>query len=161
MKLKKLLALLLVISSVGLAQAESDVMVENAWVREAPPGAMALAGYMNLHNHGDKERVLVGATSPAFESVMLHKTVFEGEMSKMVHQRMITIPAKGMVSFEPNSFHLMMMKPKQVLKAGDKVLVTLKFQNGETQEVSHEVRSTISGMKQGGHDMGEHQGHQH
>ena len=134
-------------------------MVDDAWVREAPPGAKALAGYMKLHNHADKARVLVGAESPAFESVMLHKTIFEGEMSKMVHQHMITVPANGMVSFEPNSYHLMMMKPKQSLKAGDKVSVTLSFKNGDTQEVSHEVRSAMGGMDHSGHNMGHSQGH--
>ncbi len=159
MKLTKNLALLIALSLAGLAQADSHLMVNDPWVREAPPGAMALAGYMVLHNHADKERVLVSADSPAFGQVMLHKTVFEGEMSKMVHQPMITIPAKGMVSFEPNSYHLMMMKPKQVLKAGDKVSVTLTFKNGETLEVSHEVRSTMSDMKPGVHDMGHNHGH--
>mgnify|MGYP001140573194 CR=1 FL=1 len=159
MKLTKNLALLLALGVAGLAQADGHLMVDDAWVREAPPGAMALAGYMKLHNHADKERVLVGADSPEFDHVMLHRTVFEGEMSKMMHQHMITIPAKGMVSFEPNSYHLMMMKPKQALKAGDKVSVTLSFKNGDTQEVSHEVRSTMGGMKQGGHDMGHNHGH--
>ncbi len=159
MKLTKNLTLLLGLSVAGFAQAGGHLMVDDAWVREAPPGAKALAGYMKLHNHADKERVLVSADSPAFGRVMLHKTVFEGEMSKMVHQHMITIPAKGMVSFEPNSYHLMMMKPKQALKAGDKVSVTLSFKNGDTQEVTHEVRSTMGEMKQGGHDMGHHQGH--
>ena len=136
------------------AQAGDHLMVDDAWVREAPPGAKALAGYMKLHNHGDKERVLVGATSPAFDNVMLHRTVMEGEMSKMVHQHMITIPAGGMLSFEPNSYHLMMVKPKQALKAGDKVSVTQSFKNGDTLEVTHHVRAPMGDMGHSGHDMG-------
>ncbi len=154
MKLTKLLLASLAFATMSGAQAADHLMVNDAWVREAPPGAMALAGYMKLHNHGDKERVLVGAASPAFDSVMLHRTVVEGEMSKMVHQHMITIPAGGMLSFEPNSYHLMMMKPKQALKAGDKVSVTLSFKNGDTQEVTHHVRAPMGGMGQGGHGMG-------
>lgn len=154
MKLVKNLALLLGLAVAGLAQADGHLMVDDAWVREAPPGAMALAGYMKLHNHADQARVLVGAESPVFESVMLHKTIFEGALSKMVHQHMITIPAKGMVSFEPNSYHLMMVKPRQSLKAGDKVTVVLHFKNGDTQKVSHEVRSAIGGMDHSGHNMG-------
>ena len=157
MKMVKSFIVLLGLCVAGLAQADGHLMVDDAWVREAPPGAMVLAGYMKLHNHAEKNRVLVGAQSPAFESVMLHKTVIEGEMSKMVHQHMITIPAKGMVSFEPNSYHLMMMKPKQPLKAGDKVAVTLSFKDGGTQEVTHEVRAEIGGMSgMGGMDHGDH-----
>lgn len=155
MKLKSLLVLFLVFVTAGLAQAGEPLVVSDAWVREAPPGAPALAGYMQLHNKGDKDRMLVGAACPAFESVMLHKTIMEGDVSKMVHQRMITIPAKGMVSFEPNSYHLMMMKPKQALKAGDKVTVTLSFKNGETQEVSYTVRA---GAGMGGMNHGSGQG---
>ena len=160
MKLKKsLLASLVVLAASGIAYAAEQLMVDDAWVREAPPGAQALAGYMKLHNHGDSERVLVGAESPAFESVMLHRTVMEGDISKMVHQHMITIPAGGMLSFEPNGYHLMMMKPKQALKAGDKVGVTLLFKNGDNQEVSHEVRAAMGGMDRSGHNMGHEHGH--
>ncbi len=157
MKTIKHAALLLSLATSSLAQAGGHLMVNDAWIREAPPGAMALAGYLQIHNHENKERVLVGASSPAFAEVMLHKTVFEGELSKMVHQHMITIPAGGMVSFEPNSYHLMMMQPKQRLQAGDKVSVTLRFQNGEELEVSHQVRVGMGGM--GGMDHGAHQHH--
>ncbi|MEN8169107.1 MAG: copper chaperone PCu(A)C [Pseudomonadota bacterium] len=149
----KNLVLLLGLSLSGFAQADGHLMVDNAWVREAPPGAMALAGYMKLHNHADVERVLIKAESPAFESVMLHKTVMEEEVSKMMHQHMVTIPANGMVSFEPNSYHLMMMKPKQALKSGDKVGVTLHFKNGGAQQVEYVVRAAMGEMNHGGHDM--------
>lgn len=137
-----------------LAVAGGDIMVDNAWIREAPPGAMALGGYMTLHNHADSERMLVGASSPAFETVMLHRTVMEGAMAKMVHQHMITVPANGSVTFEPNGYHLMMMKPKYALKAGDVVSVTLSFKNGDTLAVDHQVRADMAGMEHGGHDMG-------
>jgi len=125
----------------GVALAGGHLMVDNAWIREAPPGATALAGYMTVHNDSDKERVLVGASSPAFGNVMLHRTVMENGMAKMVHQMAITIPAGGKVTFKPNDYHIMLMKPKHALKAGDKVDITLEFKNGETMTVTHEVRA--------------------
>lgn len=150
MKIRNIFGLLVGLLFAGLVQA-AGLMVDNAWVREAPPGSAALAGFMTLHNHSDQERFLVGAESPAFANVMLHKTVSEGGMSHMVHQHMITIPAKGMVSFEPNSYHLMMMKPKQALHAGDKVVVTLQFKNGESMDVTHEVRAGMGEMMDHSH----------
>jgi copper(I)-binding protein len=126
--------------------AEMGIMVENAWIREAPPGATAMAGYMVVKNTGAKDKVLVGASSPDFKSVMLHRTVVENGMAKMVHQPVITIPAKGEVTFEPNGYHVMLMGPKRALKAGDKVAVTLKFKDGETVEVVHEVRKEEAGQ---------------
>ncbi len=91
---------------------------------------------MTLNNHSDAVRTLVGASSPAFGNVMLHRTVMEGGTAKMVHQMAIEIPANGSVTFEPNGYHLMLMKPKQQLKAGDKVDIALKFKSGKTMKVT-------------------------
>lgn len=121
--------------------AEGSITVENAWIREAPPGARAMAGYMVVKNHGNSDKVLVGAASDAFGDVMLHRTIVEGGMAKMVHQMAITIPAKGELTFEPNGYHVMLMAPKKPLKAGDKVEITLSFKGGETVKVVHEVRA--------------------
>ena len=155
MKMIKRLMLVLVMGLwAGLVHAGGHLMVDNAWIREAPPGAAALAGYMTVQNHGDKPRMLIGASSPAFGNVMLHRTVMEEGMAKMVHQHMIEIPAKGSVTFEPNDYHLMLMKPKQQLKAGDKVEITLEFKDGETLVVTYEVRAGMGGMNHGGMDHG-------
>lgn len=151
--LKRAFVVLLMGLWFGVAQAAGQLMVDNAWIREAPPGASALAGYMTIMNKSDSPRVLVGASSPAFGMVMLHRTVMEDGMAKMVHQKSITIPAGGMITFEPNSYHLMLMKPKQALKAGDMVEITLKFKNGETMTVTHKVKAGMGGMDHGGMDM--------
>ena len=142
----------------GLAQASDQIMVEDAWIREAPPGAAAMAGYMILHNHGDSERSLVSASSPAFASVQLHRTVMEEGMAKMVHQKAITVPAGGSVTFKPKDYHLMLMKPKQALKAGDTVEVTLVFEDGNSMTVPYEVRSASDGMEHRAMSHG-HMGH--
>lgn len=124
----------------AFATAAEGIMVEDAWIRQAPPGATALAGYMTLHNHSERERFLVGASSALFGKVMLHRTVMEEGIASMVHQPLIPIPVGGNVIFKPNDFHIMLMKPRQALRAGDQVEVTLEFKNGETLSVSYEVR---------------------
>ncbi len=149
---KRLMIVIVMGMWAGLVQASGHLMADNAWIREAPPKATALAGYMTLMNKGDKPRMLVGASSPAFGKVMLHRTVMEEGMAKMVHQHMIEIPAHGSVTFEPNGYHLMLMKPKQQLKAGDKVEITLEFKNGETLVVTHVVRGGMEGMNHSGMD---------
>lgn len=144
---------------VGMAQAAGSVMVKDAWVREAPPGATASAGYMVLHNMGDKPRALVGASCDAFGSTMLHRTIMQDGMAKMVHQKEIEIPAGGSVTFKPNDFHVMLMKPKHALKVGDKLNITLKFKNGESMKVSYDVRAAKGGMNHG--NMGGMKGMDH
>ncbi len=143
------LVLALGLSLAGLSQAGGQIQVEDSWVRAAPTGVMAMAGYMTIYNRGNQERMLVGAQSPAFARVMLHRTVFEGDVSRMEHQHMIKIPAGATLKFEPNSYHLMMMEPKQKLQSGERVTVTLQFKNGENQEVDYEVRPVMEGVGQG------------
>lgn len=133
----------------GLAFADSQLTVDDAWIREAPPGATALAGYLSLHNQGDTKRMVVGASSPAFANAMLHRTVMEDGMAKMFHQHLIEVPAGESVTFEPNDYHIMLMKPVHPLKAGDLVDVTLEFKNGEKLRVEHVVRGGASGMDHG------------
>lgn len=126
--------------AIGAQAAGTGVMVKNSWIREAPPSAMALGGFMVLQNMTTKEVALVGASSPDFSSVMLHRTIMEGGMSKMVHQRMIKVPAKGEVTFQPGGYHLMLMNPKHAVKAGDRIEITLKFEDGSTLPTTFEVR---------------------
>ncbi len=153
MKLLKSLAVMAMLGfTMAVQAAGTGVMVENPWIREAPPTAKAMAGYMVVHNGSERERALVAAKSPAYGNVMLHKTVMEDGMAKMVHQMKVVVPAGGSVTFEPRGYHLMLMKPKQALKVGDKVPVTIEFADGEMMELSFEVRS---GGAMGGMDHGQ------
>ncbi len=158
--MKKLMMQLVLSAAIGVwstlaAAAGMGVMVENPWVREAPPTAMALGGFMVLHNQSDKAVVLVGATSPVAGEVQLHRTVMEGGMAKMVRQDAIEIPAGGAVTFQPGSFHLMLMQPKRAVKAGDKVEITLQFKDGSTMPATFEVRAGMGGTDmEHGKDMG-------
>lgn len=140
--------------SVHAVAAGMDVTVEHPWVREAPPTAAALGGFMVLKNNTDKPLVLVGASSPDTAEVMLHRSIMEGGMMKMVHQKSIEIPAKGQLEFKPGDYHLMLMKPKKAFKAGDKIEITLKFEDGSTLPATFEVRAGMGGGMKHGSDMG-------
>lgn len=152
--MKQLLTAILGAGLLWAGAAQADIMVEGPWVREAPPNAPALAGYMVLHNSGETDRALVGAACDAFGNVMLHRTVMEDGMAKMIHQPQVTIPAGGKEVFEPGGYHIMLMKPKQPLTAGDEVEVTLEFANGDRQVVTFPVKSGGMGMDMGGHHHG-------
>ena len=102
--------------------------------------AKALAGYMRVVNHTDQEHILVAASSPDFDFIMLHRTVVADGIAKMVHQRMIPVPANGELLFEPNDYHLMMMKPLKRFKAGDEIRAQLKFKDGQRVDVTFLVR---------------------
>ena len=151
------LTLLLTLFGAGAALA-GDLMVMGQWVREAPPGSQALAGYMMVHNHGKQDRKLVAAESPAFDHVELHRSVFEGGMARMVPQDFMPIPAGGQLELKPGDYHLMLIKPKQALKAGDTVEMTLRFDDGSTLKTTFPVKKGEGGME--GMQMHDHE-HMH
>lgn len=111
--------------------AETGLQIENAWVREAPPGAPMLAAYMTLRNTGDTARVLVSVDSPRFRHVMIHRTTVVDGMARMQHLERLSIPARGSVALEPGAYHLMLPAPDTPLRRGDIVEFRLHFANGE------------------------------
>jgi len=123
-----------------LATADSTLLVENAWVREAPPNAHMMAAYMTLNNTGADDAVLTQVDSPAFGHVMLHKSEVVDGVARMIHQDEIVIPARGAVELKPGSFHLMMPAPEKRLVEGDRVDFILTFADGATTRVQADVR---------------------
>jgi copper(I)-binding protein len=138
--MKRTLLALIVSAWSLLATADSELQVENAWVREAPPSAHMMAAYMTLKNPGSSDTVLTQVDSPAFDHVMLHKSEVVDGVARMIHQDDILIPAQGSVELKPGSFHLMMPTPEKRLVEGDRVDFILTFSNGETIRLQADVR---------------------
>ena len=125
---------------VTCVQASEELLIHDAWIREAPPNAMALAAYVTVVNSSNAERSLTVATSPVFGWIELHRTVHDGDVAKMIPQDAINIPAGGRVELKPGDYHLMLMQPSRALREGDQVPITLEFKNGETQTISFPVK---------------------
>jgi periplasmic copper chaperone A len=123
-----------------VACSNPEPEAENAWIREAPPGAQALAGYLQLRNGSTRERVLMKAESGDFGSVQFHRTAIQGEIARMMMESQVEVPAGGTVEFEPGGRHLMLLKPKRILASGDSVNITLTFMDGFRLPVKFEVR---------------------
>lgn len=117
-----------------------DLSVTDPWIREAPPSAKALAGYMVLKNDGSEDCVLTGVRAEGFKMAMLHRTVEKDGVAEMVHQEKVTIPAGGQLVFKPKDYHIMLMRPQQPLEKGDRVAVTLVQEDGNEQQVEFPVR---------------------
>jgi hypothetical protein len=128
--------------------ADAGVMISDQWVREAPPNMPMMAGYMTIMNMSKHEQSLVGASSPQFKMVELHRSIEENGMSKMIAQKKVDIPAGKSVEFKPGSYHLMLMHPLKPLKAGDTVEFTLKFSNGDTKAFTAPVKKSNGGHEQ-------------
>jgi len=138
--MKPLLLSLLLGLTTCLARAGDDLQIENAWIREAPPGARMLAGFMVIRNISDTDIELVDVDSEAFAHVMLHKSETVDGVARMSHMDSIVIPAQGSVALEPGSYHLMMPAPDTRLVEGDSVPLLLHFSDERCVRVQAEVK---------------------
>ena len=136
------MALLLAMAIVGQASATGRLVVEQAWIRTAPPGAMMLAGYASLRNAGDAPLVVTGADSADFGSASLHQSIEETGVERMRPLGKIEIAPGVSVVFAPGGKHFMLMQPARELKSGDTVKVHISTETGEGATVEFSVRDT-------------------
>ena len=118
----------------------SDIKVTDAWIRWLPanlPGA----GYMTLTNTGNATYTLVGAKSADYGEVSFHQTRNHDGMNEMTPVDTIVLKAHSSVRFAEGGYHLMLLQPRRPLQPGDRVLVALRFGNGQTITVPFLVRA--------------------
>ena len=140
MSWRYLVGLILALTAIAAAAEEAGVSIRDAWVREAPPGATMMAGYMMLKNNTPRSQVLVAARSSGFATVMIHRTVVKGGLTGMEHAPKIELLPNASLLFEPGGYHLMLLNPKRALHAGDRVDINLEFLGGLVIPVAYEVR---------------------
>ncbi|MBD3670587.1 MAG: copper chaperone PCu(A)C [Gammaproteobacteria bacterium] len=150
-----MLASLGIVATIAFTQSAHAIEVSGAWIREAPPSARMIGGFMVIRNNSKQDVFLVRAQSKRVEHIEIHRTVHEEGMARMVRQNEVKIPANTSVTFKPGDYHLMMAAPKPPLKAGDKVNITLEFNEGEKVDVVY----TVKKMKMMNHDEMPHHHH--
>lgn len=114
-----------------LAQsAAAELRVSGAWIREPPPVATPLVGYLRIENSGPAERVLVAVRSARAGSIEIHRTLLVDGVSRMQRLATLRIPAGGAVELAPGGAHLMIFGVEEVPRAGDELEMTLEFADG-------------------------------
>lgn len=116
------------------ASAPPSVTVSHQWMRFLTPQIPA-AGYMTLHNGGSRPTVLTGAASPGCGMLMLHRSIVQSGVAKMVMVQSVTVPSHGSIAFQPGGYHLMCMQPAADVRPGKHVPVSLTFEGGGTLSV--------------------------
>ena len=126
--------------TVSSTEPNGDVVaIMNSWVREAHEKATVNAGYMTLVNAGDEEVTLLKVESDTYSKIEVHEMVRVDGLMEMREVKDLSIPGNGQIRFEPGGKHLMLMGPKEHLKTGQKVDMTLIFKSGKIQTVSIQV----------------------
>src|SRR5260221_11050415 len=127
MSWRYLVGLILALAAIAAATEEAGVSIRDAWVREAPPGATMMAGYMVLKNNTPRSQVLVAARSSGFGTVMIHRTVVKGGLTGMEHAPKIELLPNASLLFEPGEYTRCFPNPKRDFQPAARVDITLKF----------------------------------
>ena len=126
--MKKLSFFLILFSLITTSNAHAHIEVSNSWARLIPNGMGAL--FLDLQNSHSESDILIRASSPNAKSAMLHQTERKNNITSMKHlMNGIKIPANENVSLKPGSYHIMLSGLDKNLKLGDKIQVTLEFNN--------------------------------
>jgi len=125
-----------------------DLEIDHPWSRATPAAAPVGAGYLSVTNKGTTADRLVSAGSDVSAKVELHEmAVIDGVMRMRALDKGIEIPAGGKLEFKPGGYHIMFIGLKAPLKVGDRVPVTLRFQNAGTIDLEFQVQVPPTGGK--------------
>ncbi len=135
---------MILVSLSSFTFAKDSITVNKAWVADAPPNSTMYAGYLTIKNSGSEEVELLTVSSPKFKKIEIHQTQIIRNIARMVEQDGLPIFENETTTFAPGGLHLMMIGPKSNMKIGDKIELTLKFENNLSKTVTAEVQKRVS-----------------
>ncbi|MEM1345679.1 MAG: copper chaperone PCu(A)C [Pseudomonadota bacterium] len=131
-----------------------DLTIDHPWSRPGLPNRPA-AAYLEIVNAGSGADRLLSASSPAFETIELHRTEKQGDVMQMLQTEAIAVPAGETVALEPGGLHLMLFGAEAPFAEGESFPVTLTFENAGTVEVTVNVEKRAgAAMDHSGMDHG-------
>jgi len=128
------------LSSASLTLSAAGLEVGDPYVRAVPPGQSNSAAFMSLRNISTEEHALIGAESPAAETVELHTHVEEDGLMRMRRVGRIVLPAGETTTLAPGGLHVMLIGLKSELTPGQNVELTLIQDDGERLVIQAPVR---------------------
>ena len=131
---------LLAVLAAAPAAACEGLVVEDAWVREPPPGADVAAGYVRLSNRSAAPLTIDAVKSTCCSHVMVHRTVRDGDSARMVHVDRLALAPGETMTLAPGGAHLMLMGFSAPLSAGNSVTFSFAC-GGHDTEVRFPVRA--------------------
>jgi len=142
---------------VALAQ-DAGIKVDDAWVRATVPSQHATGVFMRLTSNAAGR--LVGVESQAAKHVEIHEMAMQDNVMKMRQVPGIDLPAGQPVELKPGGYHVMLLGLKAPLNVGDKVPVTLKFEQGG-KLLEQRVEAEVRGLTAPAHGGGAAANHKH
>jgi len=131
------------------------VQVHEPFVRLLPPAQPNTAAFMVLENTGGRDLALVRAESEASREVELHDHLMIDGMMRMREVERIDLPAGMRIELKPGGLHVMLIGLPAPLEQGQKVPITLVFDDDSRVEIRAPARHPGEEMPM------HHRGHRH
>ena len=134
---------LLVLSAMfapGIVNADSNLVVAGAWIRQPPPGTDVASVYLSLENVGTKAVKLTGVECPLAGMAMMHQTLESGGQSHMRALASVSLAPGASMAFSPGGKHIMLQGLAHPLQVGERVPLVLRFSGGIKLHVTALVR---------------------
>ena len=119
-----------------------ELVVSDAWVREAGQGQRMSAAYLSICNGTNSPDRLVGATFDAAKTAEIHTTTIdENNVARMARmENGVPLPNGESTNLAPGSAHIMLIGLTGAIEIGSDPMITLEFENAPPMALTFEVR---------------------
>jgi len=139
-KISVLSILFIIMAQIAISQ--ETMIINDAWVREVPPGSSVSATYMTIQNKGDDDQ-LIEISSDVSENAELHTSkVDENGVASMEMIKVLEIPAGKTVEFNPGGMHIMLIGLKESLVGKESINLTLEFTEAGEMQIEVPVKKS-------------------
>ena len=119
------------LSLAAMAEQDTALDIENAWVRAMPPFQPNTAAYLTLINRGDDAVAIVGASADVAEKVELHTTRKVDGLMRMEQLQALAVAPGERVELAPGGTHLMLLGLAYRPVPGDEIRLCLQLVSGD------------------------------
>ena len=117
------------------------LQITDPYTRTTPPMAAVAGGFMTVTNNGTESDTFLGGRAGFVEAVEIHEmSMADGIMKMRRLENGLQIAPNETVELKPGGYHLMLIKPSEPMKEGDKHKITLSFKQAGDIEVELEVK---------------------
>ena len=132
----------------------NKIHVKEAWIRAVPPASKMSAAYMKITNTSTDSDQLISVKSSICEVAEIHNVEKKDGMMKMVPVPFVTIPARGEQELKPGSYHIMLIKLKNIPKVGEEYELILNFKKAKKVRIFATVEEGDPTKNDMNHDHG-------
>lgn len=124
----------------SLPVTAANLLITEAWIRNLPAVMPVRAGYMSIANVQTQAITIERLTSESFDRIEIHRSIEKDGVMSMQPVHALTIEPNETLQLAPGGYHLMMMHPLKTLEPGNKIIVTIDFDDQSTQNIEMIVR---------------------